>query len=104
MKHASTGSKWSQSNKRVKFKDDNMLKEINAQIQEKNKRIRRVEFEDEEEEDKDEEIVEEKPKETKPAVSLQDKTEVGMLHEQVKSFLDRCFERYRNKRMVDRCR
>jgi len=35
LKHASTGSKWSQSNKRVKFKDDNMLKEINAQIQEK---------------------------------------------------------------------
>ena len=70
MKHASTGSKWSQSNKRVKFKDDNMLKEINAQIQEKNKRTRRVEFEDEEEEDKDEEIVEEKPKETKPAVSV----------------------------------
>ena len=47
-----------------------MLKEINAQIQEKNKRIRRVEFEDEEEEDKDDEIVEEKPKETKPAVSV----------------------------------
>ena len=70
MKHASTGSKWSQSNKRVKFKDDNMLKEINAQIQEKNKRIRRVEFEDEEEEDKNDELVEEKPKETKPAVSV----------------------------------
>ena len=52
-----------------------MLKEINAQIQEKNKRIRRVEFEDEEEEDKDEEIIEPKPKEAKPAVSQKDITE-----------------------------
>ena len=86
MKHASTGSKWSQSNKRVKFKDDNMLKEINAQIQEKNKRIRRVEFEDEEEEDKDEEIVE--PEEAKPAVSQKDITEVSMFHQKVKSFQD----------------
>ena len=64
-----------------------MLKEINAQIQEKNKRIRRVEFEDEEEEEKDEEIVEEKPKETQPAVSSQDIT-FGMLQQKVKSFLD----------------
>ena len=64
-----------------------MLKEINAQIQEKNKRIRRVEFEDESEEEKDEEIVEEKPKETQPAVSLQDIT-FGMLQQKVKSFLD----------------
>ena len=71
LKHASTGSKWSQSNKRVKFKDDNMLKEINAQIQEKNKRTRRVEFEDEEEE-MEEEKSEEKPEQVKPAVSLKD--------------------------------
>ena len=70
LKHASTGSKWSQSNKRVKFKDDNMLKEINAQIQEKNKRIRRTEFEEEQEdEEEDEKVPEvEKPK-VKPAVS-----------------------------------
>ena len=71
LKHASTGSKWSQSNKRVKFKDDNMLKEINAQIQEKNKRTRRVEFEDEEEE-MEEEKSEEKTEQVKPAVSLKD--------------------------------
>ena len=55
-----------------------MLKEINAQIQEKNKRIRRVEFEDEEEEDKDEEIVEEKPKEAKPAVSFNNISEIDI--------------------------
>merc|ERR1711976_676677 len=69
LKHASTGSKWSQSNKRVKFKDDNMLKEINAQIQEKNKRTRRVEFEDEEEE-MNEETPEEKPEKVKPAIDI----------------------------------
>lgn len=61
-----------------------MLKEINAQIQEKNKRTRRVEFEDEEEEDKDEEIVEEKPKEAKPAVSLENISEIGMFFDNFK--------------------
>ena len=55
-----------------------MLKEINAQIQEKNKRIRRVEFEDEEEEDKNEEIVDEKPKEAKPAVSFENISDIVM--------------------------
>ena len=45
-----------------------MLKEINAQIQEKNKRTRRVEFEDEEEKI-NEETPEEKPENAKPAVS-----------------------------------
>ena len=45
-----------------------MLKEINAQIQEKNKRTRRVEFEDEDEE-MNEETPEEKPEKVKPAVS-----------------------------------
>merc|ERR1712141_837671 len=49
LKHASTGSNWSKGNKRIKFKDQDMINSINEQAQIREKLKERTQFDEEDE-------------------------------------------------------
>ena len=84
LKHSSTGSKWSQGNKKrgVRYMDGELLENVNEQARHREQLKQRVEFEDEEEEEEVEEKQEEK--ETKIITSTEVLGELGVDNEWLK--------------------
>ena len=77
LKHASTGSNWSQGNKRVRYKDQEMLESINQQAKLREKLKERTQF-DTDELEENLEANTEKLEEAKPKTSTEILGELGL--------------------------